>query len=235
MKEKDRYHQKMPVMGNRSKSVFGISVLMHQDFFSKCSSIGGRNRTPQPICKEFARHYKLQLEIRDMMTEAMIRRMGYTKEDCLREWQEIVCKCTKTATDAFIEKYGPIPPGRCVMPSKKAEAALQYAAKNAIAEMRKLSELRMNGIGCVTHASMVLEFKPMRYKRAVPLSLRESVLRENPRCVRCGVTADESVLHVDHILPLAKGGSNDPGNLQVLCRECNLGKGSKPETATGIV
>lgn len=33
--------------------------------------------------------------------------------------------------------------------------------------------------------------------------------------------------HVDHIVPLARGGSNWPDNLQCLCPSCNLSKGAK--------
>lgn len=33
--------------------------------------------------------------------------------------------------------------------------------------------------------------------------------------------------HVDHIMPLALGGSNWPSNLQCLCPACNLSKGAK--------
>jgi len=33
--------------------------------------------------------------------------------------------------------------------------------------------------------------------------------------------------HVDHIMPLALGGSNRPSNLQCLCPSCNLSKGAK--------
>lgn len=33
-------------------------------------------------------------------------------------------------------------------------------------------------------------------------------------------------LHIDHIMPCAKGGTADPWNLQVLCGVCNIAKGS---------
>lgn len=45
-------------------------------------------------------------------------------------------------------------------------------------------------------------------------------------CVYCGAsTADD--YHVDHIIPLSRGGSNWPSNIQILCARCNLSKGPK--------
>lgn len=35
--------------------------------------------------------------------------------------------------------------------------------------------------------------------------------------------------HVDHIVPLIAGGSNDRSNLQILCQPCNNSKSSKDQ------
>jgi RHS repeat-associated protein len=42
-----------------------------------------------------------------------------------------------------------------------------------------------------------------------------------------GVTPPGNETHVDHIEPKSKGGAGEPGNGQVLCRDCNLEKGNK--------
>lgn len=41
---------------------------------------------------------------------------------------------------------------------------------------------------------------------------------------KCGISAK---YHVDHIVPISKGGSNGPENIQLLCPPCNLAKGAK--------
>lgn len=52
----------------------------------------------------------------------------------------------------------------------------------------------------------------------------KTFIKYNYRCVECGATNKETQLHIDHIIPRAKGGKDTEDNLQVLCRDCNLGK-----------
>lgn len=69
----------------------------------------------------------------------------------------------------------------------------------------------------------------IKQRRLIPLGLRYQVLvRDNHTCQCCGAKASDGVqLHIDHIKPVSKGGTNIFENLQVLCRDCNLGKGNK--------
>lgn len=48
-------------------------------------------------------------------------------------------------------------------------------------------------------------------------------LRKKP-CFECGAT---NKIHIDHIIPIIKGGNHSIGNLMPLCANCNLSKGSK--------
>lgn len=51
--------------------------------------------------------------------------------------------------------------------------------------------------------------------------------RDNFTCQYCGAQPPDAVLHVDHIIPVASGGDNDPMNLVTSCDACNLGKSAK--------
>jgi 5-methylcytosine-specific restriction endonuclease McrA len=50
---------------------------------------------------------------------------------------------------------------------------------------------------------------------------------QNHRCAYCRSDLRKAKRHVDHIQPLARGGSNDRANLQYLCAPCNLAKGAR--------
>jgi hypothetical protein len=53
--------------------------------------------------------------------------------------------------------------------------------------------------------------------------------KDDYKCRACGRTPykDGVTLHVDHIQPRSKGGTDDDENLQTLCSECNIGKSNR--------
>lgn len=60
-------------------------------------------------------------------------------------------------------------------------------------------------------------------------SLRYDIFkRDNFRCQICGSAQQDGVkLHVDHIVPVSKGGLTIKSNLRTLCDRCNMGKSNK--------
>jgi 5-methylcytosine-specific restriction endonuclease McrA len=50
------------------------------------------------------------------------------------------------------------------------------------------------------------------------------LMRDGARCRMCGATPQDTLLHVDHIVPWSHGGETVIENLQILCERCNIGK-----------
>lgn len=64
-----------------------------------------------------------------------------------------------------------------------------------------------------------------RKRRHLRPSVRFAVLRRDGfTCQYCGAKAPDVVLHVDHRIPVHRGGTNDVDNLVTSCQACNLGK-----------
>ena len=64
-------------------------------------------------------------------------------------------------------------------------------------------------------------------RKPITKRLRFEILkRDGHRCHYCGATPDEKELVVDHVVPVALGGDNEPKNLVTSCRPCNSGKSS---------
>jgi hypothetical protein len=70
-------------------------------------------------------------------------------------------------------------------------------------------------------------------RRSPGARLRFQVLqRDRFRCVLCGRSPSQIlglVLHIDHVVPWAKGGPTELANLRTLCGTCNLGKGDQDD------
>ena len=68
------------------------------------------------------------------------------------------------------------------------------------------------------------KIKPANGRQPIPDNVKMFVWqRDNGRCVKCG---SQEKLEYDHIIPIAKGGSNTTRNIQLLCEKCNRSKGA---------
>jgi hypothetical protein len=68
---------------------------------------------------------------------------------------------------------------------------------------------------------------------AVSKRLRYEVLRrDNHACRYCGRSAPDVELTVDHVVPVALGGTDDPANLVTACSDCNAGKAASVPDAS---
>jgi len=90
------------------------------------------------------------------------------------------------------------------------------------------------GLAEIAQAMVELEhvdltrLQAQQQREQLSASTRVDVLnRDGRRCRMCGRTSAVVELHVDHIVPVSRGGTNDMSNLQALCRDCNLGKSNR--------
>ncbi len=71
--------------------------------------------------------------------------------------------------------------------------------------------------------------KGQNRRTPIPRRLRFEVFkRDSFKCQYCGAGRPNVELHVDHIRPVAHGGTNDITNLITACAACNMGKGAVP-------
>lgn len=74
--------------------------------------------------------------------------------------------------------------------------------------------------------------RPPRPRSGVTPRVRFAVLESAGfTCRYCGAMAPAVRLVVDHVVPVADGGSDDPDNLVAACVECNAGKADRPLTS----
>ena len=93
-------------------------------------------------------------------------------------------------------------------------------AKAYISQYRKTNKEKF--------AAIVRNYKS-RKKRATGYHTGEDVKSiikaQDGLCFWCFLKIDK--IHIDHYIPLKKGGSNDPSNLVASCAKCNQSKGAK--------
>jgi hypothetical protein len=141
----------------------------------------------------------------------------------------------KTVRASFGVGESPLKPGRWLWLFRNglyvAERPVREAEVDEVALAIKASHYRSDGHLKRLRAE-VANFEALeqvsldaRNRRAIRDDVKLFVwARDGGRCVGC--RADKE-LHFDHIIPLAKGGSDEAENIQLLCRTCNLAKSDR--------
>ena len=74
---------------------------------------------------------------------------------------------------------------------------------------------------------MLFYEEPQRRCKTFSAELKRELRNaQGGKCMYCGRKPGIDLMDVDHKNPMAKGGSDQKRNLQVLCRSCNTRKGA---------
>lgn len=134
----------------------------------------------------------------------------------------------------------------------KASHALRttYCGKSCMSEAyktRQVGEQNPNWRGGVSSDPQSVRLRQMKYRAKNPDATRQSNrtskslrrgadgvhtekdvddlrVRQGGKCALCGDGLRDGDFHVDHIIPLSKGGNNFVGNIQLACSQCNIRK-----------
>jgi 5-methylcytosine-specific restriction endonuclease McrA len=104
------------------------------------------------------------------------------------------------------------------------ENARRYRAENLpkILAQNKARQAMILGATIGNIAEIELIYKRAKEERKI-------------RCYLCGGLIPIGKRHVDHIVPLSRGGSHRPSNLAIACAKCNLSKKDKAPGEVGVL
>lgn len=123
-----------------------------------------------------------------------------------------------------------------------AERNRLYSARNsekkkqAAAEWRRLNPERAKSAIAAWYAANPDAMKIKKHNRRARMLAGGKLSRgisqrllslQRGMCAACQCQLSKSGQHLDHIMPLAKGGANVDSNVQLLCPPCNLDKNAK--------
>ena len=88
---------------------------------------------------------------------------------------------------------------------------------------------RYNFLSKIDFQCTLREWYSKKQRKLMTKELKDQIKkRDNYTCQICGkYMPDEVGLHIDHIIPISKGGKSVPSNLRVLCSKCNGKKSNK--------
>lgn len=113
--------------------------------------------------------------------------------------------------------------GKCVKVENQiheSDEEVKLNVMNIVFRHEKKYENMRRQVDAYNNFEKILESKREKISESVRLYVWQ---RDEGKCIKCGSTEK---LEFDHIIPVAKGGSNTERNIQLLCENCNRQKGA---------
>ena len=107
---------------------------------------------------------------------------------------------------------------RLANPKRVKEYNRQYVEQNRDREKERRRRWRMGKIGAIDPCA----------PQATESAVAHRFQLFNNACAYCG---GDGRLHLDHVVPLSRGGMHTPGNLVPACERCNHSKRAQPVEA----
>lgn len=109
-------------------------------------------------------------------------------------------------------------------PEKVRAATARYYALNS----HKYKEYRRNNVEAYRIYKQNRRAREAAGGGRVSKDITDKLLRlQRGKCACCHVELSKVEFHLDHIIPLAKGGKHSDENMQLLCKPCNLSKSDR--------
>ena len=158
--------------------------------------------------------------------------LNYVCKSCVLEKSRIYQKMNPEKRKETCKNYRDKNPDRCkesYLKWREKEQAKGWATRKAYElanqEQRKLWKKKW-----VQNNPEQIKIQKHRRRGAVGTFSKKDIdflmKSQRGKCVVCLASLLKGK-HIDHITPIALGGTNNPTNLQLLCPKCNLNKGAK--------
>jgi ATP adenylyltransferase len=233
----------MPLRGWKQLLLFPVRVGCHDSLssshiFRDMASGASRLRlTADQLATYIQNHMRMSHIYQPVMLKTLLQRGGEATvgeiAKALLSYDRSQVEYYAVRTNNMVGKVlrqnaivAPIKAGRCISGYKINAAQLSDDDISILVKLcdERLAEyVKKRGDGIWGHRNLADGY--------VPGSVRYEVLkRAKYRCELCGAHEEQAALHIDHIVPRARGGSDDISNFQSLCVTCNTNKRDRDDT-----
>lgn len=104
----------------------------------------------------------------------------------------------------------------------------------SVAVVLKRSETVLRGSELAPEILYLVKYVRKAYPKSISWSARNMKIRDHLTCRYCGVSAHESELTIDHLIPRSKNGLSTWENTVTACQPCNAAKGDRLLSDTSL-